>query len=387
MNTVSSITTQASAEGSTAHVHAADLAARSCHPMRMNTQNTADRQEDSDHDSAHHAAGVAVAVGTSSSTAVVLVNLGTPDAPTAAAVRRYLAEFLHDHRVVSLTRWLWCPLLHFIILPLRGPKVAKKYAEVWMEGGSPLAVHTRRLSEAVQTRLPQYSVRYAMRYGNPSFASTVSALRAEGVRTVVVLPLYPQYSTTTTASVADVVAQQARVTGDPLQMLMLDEYHVDAGWVAAIVDSVRAHWAANGRGERLIFSFHGIPQRLVDAGDPYAQQCRASFDAIITALGLAPDEAMLTFQSRFGREAWLQPYTDRSLEALATQGIKRIDVVCPGFAVDCLETLEEIALQNAESFREHGGETLHYIPCLNDSPAHADALSTLAQTLLEQSFR
>ncbi len=322
-------------------------------------------------------------------TAVLLVNLGTPDAPTASAVRRYLAEFLHDYRVVPLSRWLWCPILHFVILPLRGPKVAKKYAEVWLPGGSPLAVHTADLAAAVQARLPDVRVAYAMRYGNPSMASVCHALREEGVTETLVLPLYPQYSTTTTASVADRIEWiQDSVIGEiafelPFEFRLIDDYHLDPDWVAAVTDSIRAHWAEHGRGERLLFSFHGIPQRLVDAGDPYQRQVWASVDAIVAALGIAPDEARLTFQSRFGREPWLQPYTDKTLQELAAQGVKRIDVVCPGFAVDCLETLEEITVENAALFREAGGERLRYIPCLNASPAHADALAGLARKHLQ----
>ena len=332
-------------------------------------------------------------------TAVLLVNLGTPDAPTASAVRRYLAEFLHDHRVVSLSRWLWCPILHFVILPLRGPRVAKKYADVWLPGGSPLAVHTAELAAAVQARLPEQRVVHAMRYGNPSMDETVASLRAEGVNEIAVLPLYPQYSTTTTASVADKVGmledgirddsirdhgmRDHGVRDGELDFRFIDDYHLDPAWVAAVADSIRAHWAEYGRGERLLFSFHGIPQRLVDAGDPYQRQVWASVDAIVAALGIAPDEARLTFQSRFGREPWLQPYTDKTLQALAAQGVKRVDVVCPGFAVDCLETLEEITVENAALFREAGGDALRYIPCLNASPAHADALAALARRHLQ----
>lgn len=318
-------------------------------------------------------------------TAVLLVNLGTPDAPTASAVRRYLAEFLHDHRVVAMSRWLWCPILHGIILPLRGPKVAKKYAEIWMDGGSPLAVHTRDLAAAMQDRMPGQRVTYAMRYGNPSMIETVAALRAEGVRRVVVLPLYPQYSTTTTASVVDKVdVLECDYDEDELRFDTIEDYHRDPAWVAAVAASIRAYWDANGRGERLMFSFHGIPQRLVDAGDPYRDQSQASVDAIVAALGIPQEDAMLTFQSRFGREPWLQPYTDHVLKDLGAQGVKRIDVVCPGFAVDCLETLEEITIQNAELFREAGGEALRYIPCLNASPAHADALVALAHRRMQE---
>ena len=306
--------------------------------------------------------------------ALVLVNLGTPAAPTPSAVRRYLSQFLHDHRVVQLTRWLWCPLLHFVILPLRSPKVARKYAQIWMPGGSPLAVHTAALAEAVARRLPGWRVAHAMRYGQPSVQAVFDDLRAGGVRKIRVLPLYPQYSTTTTASVADAVAAAA----NGLQVEVLRDYHVDAGWAAAVAASIRAHWDAEGRGERLLLSFHGIPRRLVDGGDPYAAQCEASTRAIAQALGVPREDLLLTFQSRFGRERWLEPYTQPTLEALAREGVRRVDVACPGFAVDCLETLEEIAVENAVAFRGAGGEALRYIPCLNADPAHADALAALA---------
>jgi ferrochelatase len=320
-------------------------------------------------------------------TAVVLVNLGTPDAPTAEAVRRYLLEFLSDRRVVQIPALLWQPLLRWIILPRRSGPVAHKYAEIWMQGegmhgGSPLAVYTRRLAEAVQARLPGMRVVHAMRYGRPALGAVLDALRAEGMQRIVVLPLYPQYSTTTTASVGDVVAASAR--GD---VRMLGDYHVDPGWVEAVAASIRAHWDAHGRGERLVFSFHGIPQRLVDAGDPYAAQCEAGTAAIAAALGLAREDVLLTYQSRFGRERWLQPYTQPTLEALAREGVRRVDIACPAFAVDCLETLEEISMQVAEAFRaaapaqarEGQPAELRYIPCLNDSPAHADALAALAR--------
>jgi ferrochelatase len=310
--------------------------------------------------------------GASPDTAIVLVNLGTPAAPTANAVRSYLAEFLMDPRVVSLPRWFWAPLLHGVILPLRSARVAKKYAAIWMEGGSPLAVLTQRLTAAVQQRLPQARVVHAMRYGSPSIPEVFAALRRERVARVVVLPLYPQYSTTTTASVDDLVRRTRNMPTHTIQ-----EYHRDPAWVEAVADSIRAHWAARGRGEKLLFSFHGLPQRVVDAGDPYAAQCEASTAEIARALGLPSGEYLLTYQSRFGRERWLEPATAPTLAELAQQGVRNIDVVCPGFAVDCLETLEEIALLNAKVFRDAGGESLRYIPCLNDTPAHADALAAL----------
>lgn len=323
----------------------------------------------------------ATATGTpGATTALVLVNLGTPDAATPRAVRRYLAEFLHDYRVVDLTRWLWCPLLHFVILPIRSPKVAKKYASVWLpgaDGGSPLAAYTRRLARAVQRELPGVRVVEAMRYGNPSLADTVAALRAEGIGRVLALPLYPQYSTSTTAAVDDALA---KLDGVPTRMI--EQYHLDSGWVDAVAGSIRAHRAEHGAGEHLLFSFHGLPQRFADRGDPYPQQCEASARAIAAALGLADDAWTLSYQSRFGREKWLEPATTTTLDAFAARGVRVVDVVAPGFAVDCLETLEEVAMMLAEEFAAHGGQ-LRYIPCLNDSPAHANALAAIAQRELD----
>ncbi|MEO6102485.1 MAG: ferrochelatase [Pseudoxanthomonas sp.] len=309
---------------------------------------------------------------------LLVVNLGTPQAPTAPAVRRYLAEFLHDHRVVQLSRWIWCPLLHFLILPLRGPKAAAKYAKVWLPQGSPLAVYTQRLAEAMQSRLPGWRVVMAMRYGEPSLKLAMAALQRQGSGRVVVLPLYPQYSTTTTASIEDVVAAQ----GSGLAVSVIDDYSTDPQWVAAVAASIHDWRAEHGSGEHLLFSFHGLPQRIANGGDPYPQRCEASVQAIVALLGLAPADWTLTFQSRFGKERWLEPSTDKTLAAMAARGLRRVDVVCPGFAVDCLETLEEVAIQFAKGFAEQGGE-LRYIPCLNDSDDHADALVALARRRLE----
>ena len=320
-----------------------------------------------------------IASPVSPDTALLLVNLGTHDAPTAPAVRRYLAEFLADPRVVQIPRLMWLPLLHGVILPLRSRRVAAKYAEVWMPGGSPLSVHTRDLADAIQARLPGIRVAHAMRYGRPALAQALRALRDAGVRRTLVLPLYPQYSTTTTASVADACARDA----GSMPLRLVEQYATDGAWVSAVADSIRVHWQAHGRGEVLLLSFHGLPQRLVDAGDPYAAQCRASADAIAGALSLQPGQWRLSFQSRFGRERWLEPATDATLRALAAAGVRTVDVACPGFAVDCLETLEEIAIQNADAFREAGGHALRYIPCLNASPAHADALAALAMRELD----
>ncbi len=307
----------------------------------------------------------------------MLVNLGTPDAPTADAVSRYLREFLLDRRVVQIPRLLWKPLLERVVLPRRSPVVAQKYAEIWMEGGSPLAVLTRGLGAAVQSELPDWQVTVAMRYGAPALAVTIEMLRDAGCEDIVVLPLYPQYSTTTTASVEDVVdALRARHRG--IRVRLIRDYHRDPRWIDAVAASIRAHWSVHGRADRLLLSFHGIPERLVRAGDPYAAQCEASTQGIATALGIDRDDILLTYQSRFGRERWLQPYTLPTIEQLGRDGLRRLDVACPGFAVDCLETLEEIAMFNAEAFRSAGGGAFRYIPCLNDAPAHAQALAAIA---------
>ncbi|MFT3897413.1 MAG: ferrochelatase [Thermomonas sp.] len=306
---------------------------------------------------------------------LVLANLGTPAAPTADAVSAYLDEFLTDTRVVQLPQWLWKPLLRWVILPKRSPVVAGKYASIWMPEGSPLAVHTRNLARAVQARMPDWKVVHAMRYGAPSLAETLRTEIAAGAKDIRVLPLYPQYSTTTTASVADAIADIA--VGDAT-IAMLDDYHAHPAWVRAVADAIRTHWLTNGRGERLLLSFHGLPQRVVDAGDPYAAQCEASAAAIARELGMERDDIELAYQSRFGKGRWLQPSTDARLLALAARGVRTVDVACPGFAVDCLETLEEIAQLEAERFRAAGGEWLRVIPCLNASPAHADAIAAIA---------
>jgi len=304
---------------------------------------------------------------------VLLVNLGTPDAPTAPAVARFLREFLSDRRVVALPRWLWQPILRWRVLPTRSRVVAAKYASVWLPGGSPLAVYTRALADAVQTRMPGAHVDVAMRYGQPSLPAALERARARGGR-IVVLPLYPQYSTTTTETVCDVL-------GEGADLQLVRDYHDDANWIAAVAASIREHRAVHGIGEHLVLSFHGLPQRVVDAGDPYQRQCEASARAIAAALGVADAEWSLTYQSRFGAERWLRPATQDALDALAQRGVRSVDVACPGFAVDCLETLEEIGIMLAERFAERGG-TLRVVPCLNDAPAHADAIASLAERRL-----
>lgn len=312
-------------------------------------------------------------------TALLLVNLGTPEAPTPAAVRRYLAEFLHDHRVVELSRWLWCPLLHLAILPLRSGKVARNYASIWMDEGSPLLVHSRRLAGQLQQAMPEVAVRLAMRYGRPSIAETLRALEAEGMTRLLVLPLYPQYSASTTASVLDAVYREIGRWRRVPELRFIADYHLDAAWLDALESRVREHWDLHGRGERLLVSFHGLPKRFEAAGDPYPRQCEASAAALAARLGLDGNQWLLTYQSRFGRERWLGPATDESVRRLAGAGVKTLDVVCPGFSADCLETLEEIAMQNTGIFRAAGGEVLRYIPALNDGPGHVAALAALAR--------
>lgn len=308
---------------------------------------------------------------------LLLVNLGTPSAATPEAVRAYLREFLTDKRVVQIPHLLWKPLLDRLILPRRSPAVAEKYASIWLEGRSPLLHHTLQLAEAVQSRLPGMRVAAAMRYGEPSLAAAIDAMAADGIAAITVVPLYPQYSTTTTAAVEDVVAA-ARTRHPALALRVQSDYHADPGWIEAVARSIRAHWDANGRGDRLLLSYHGIPERVVRGGDPYAAQCEASTAAIAQALELRREDIVLTYQSRFGRERWLQPYTLATIEQLGRDGVQRLDVACPGFAVDCLETLEEIAMLNAEAFHAAGGGQLCYIPCLNAGAAHADALARIA---------
>lgn len=316
-------------------------------------------------------------------TALLLVNLGTPDAATPGAVRRYLREFLSDRRVVELTRWLWWPALNLLILPLRSGKVARNYARIWLPEGSPLLVHSQRLAQALQHALPDVAVRLAMRYGRPAIADTLRALEAEGMTRLLVLPLYPQYSASTSAAVLDAVTKEIATWRRVPELRFVADYHDDGGWLDAMESRIRAHWDLHGRGERLLFSFHGLPQRFETAGDPYPRQCEAGARLLATRLGLGAQEWRLTYQSRFGREKWLEPATDATLQSLAREGIKTVDIVCPGFAVDCLETLEEIAIQNAEAFRHAGGAELRYISALNNEPGHVAALGALARRHLQ----
>jgi len=316
-------------------------------------------------------------------TAILLCNLGTPDAPTAPALRRYLAEFLGDHRVVEIPKPIWWLILHGIILRVRPAKSAAKYASIWTQDGSPLKVWTDKQAQGLQDWLTRQghhvTVRYAMRYGNPSIASQLDALKAEGATRVLVLPAYPQYSGTTTASVFDAVYHWAGKVRNLPELRFVNRYHDDAGYIAALARRIRAYWQAHGQPDKLVMSFHGVPERTLHLGDPYHCECHKTARLLAEQLGLRRDQYQLTFQSRFGKAKWLEPYTEPTLIALAQAGVKRVDVVCPGFTSDCLETLEEIAQEAREAFLHAGGQDFHYIPCLNDSPEWIAALGALAQ--------
>jgi ferrochelatase len=320
-------------------------------------------------------------------TAVLLVNLGTPDEPTAPALRRYLAEFLSDRRVVEIPRLVWWPILHGVILRTRPSRSAAKYASVWMPEGSPLAVWTRRQALALSAQLERNGhgllVRHAMRYGNPSVADVLKSLRAEGATRVLVLPLYPQYAAATTASVNDSVMQWALGARRPPELRFVGEYHDDPGYIEALALRLQAHWQANGRAEKLVLSFHGVPERSLLMGDPYHCQCHKTARLLGERLGLTREQMLVTFQSRFGKAKWLEPYTEPTLRELALKGVKSVDVMCPGFVADCLETLEEIAQEAQEAFLESGGAQFHYVPCLNDDAAWITALAALAEKHLQ----
>jgi ferrochelatase len=311
---------------------------------------------------------------------VLLANLGTPEAPERGPVGRFLREFLSDPRVVDLPRLLWLPLLNGVIIPVRSGRSAKAYREIWWDEGSPLLVLTERLAERLRGLFDDDTVvEVGMRYGEPSILDGLQRLREAGVDRLSVVPLYPQFSHTTTSSIFDAVdAALERLNWRPRQRRVQD-YHDHPVWVRAVAESIRQFQAEHGTPERLLFSLHGIPQRYVRQGDPYQAQCMRSVRSITDRLGLDAGQWLLTFQSRVGREPWLQPYTDETLEELARSGVRHVQVVCPGFAVDCLETLEEIAMQNRELFEENGGEKLEYVPALNDSGAHARLMWSLAQ--------
>lgn len=315
-----------------------------------------------------------------SRTGVLLVNLGTPDAPTPTAIRRYLREFLSDTRVVEFPRLLWLPVLYGIVLPLRPMRLAHAYQSVWTERGSPLLAISQDQRDALQRALGDgITVALAMRYGNPSIESALQALEAQGIRRLLVLPLYPQYSATTTASVFDAVYAQLMTRRYPPELRTLNTYHDEPAYIDALAASVRAHWQASGRGDHLLMSFHSIPLKYIELGDPYGAFCQQTADRLAQALSLTPDQWSIAYQSRVGRTPWLSPYTDNRVVELAGTGVRQLDVVCPGFSADCLETLEEIAQRYAADFCAAGGTALRYIPALNAEPAHIELLASLVR--------
>ncbi len=324
--------------------------------------------------------------------AVLLINLGTPDAPTPRAVRRYLAEFLSDPRVVEIPRALWQILLRAVILPLRGRASAKKYAAVWTPEGSPLRVHTERQVEGVRHLLAsngyQVLVDYAMRYGSPGIAQVLAQLKRVGVERVLLMPMYPQYSASTTATAFDAAfAALARMRNQP-EIRTVRHYADHPAYIHALAEQVHQHWAAHGRpdfaaGDKLVLSFHGVPRRTLDLGDPYHEQCQQTAALLMAALGLSTIECRVTFQSRFGKAEWLQPYTEPTLRELGAAGVRRADVFCPGFTADCLETIEEIGMEVRDAFLAGGGQVFHRIPCLNGAHAWIGALGEIAAENLQ----
>lgn len=316
-------------------------------------------------------------------TGVLLVNLGTPDAPTTTAIRRYLREFLSDPRVVELPRAIWLPVLYGFILPFRPKKLAHAYSSVWSERGSPLLAASQQQAQQLQTLLgADVPVALGMTYGNPSMASALGELKQKGVGRIVVLPLYPQYSGTTTAAVVDAIFRVLATERHVPELRTINDYHAHPAYIQALAASVRAYRQTHGASEHLLMSFHSIPQRYVNQGDPYDSQCKTTAALLAEALQLKPDEWSISFQSRLGREPWLQPYTDVVLPQYAARGMKKLDVICPGFSADCLETLEEVAIRYREDFLAAGGAEFRYIPALNADAEHIRMMQSLVQSAL-----
>lgn len=315
---------------------------------------------------------------------ILLVNLGTPDSPSVSDVRKYLAEFLADPRVVETPRLIWWFILNGIILRTRPKQSAEAYAKVWTDKGSPLMYISRNQETALQQALDgqlseAVTVVLAMRYGNPSIAAGLEKLRQANAERVLVLPLYPQYSATTTASIFDAISTELQGWRRIPELRFINHYPNDPGYIGALAKGARDFWQQHGEPDRLLMSFHGIPQEYADGGDPYPQECHTTARQLATALGLDEDRWTITFQSRLGRKEWIKPYTDETLKQWGREGVKKVQVICPGFPTDCLETLEEIAVENRDYFLEAGGEAYHYIPALNDSTDHITALADLVK--------
>lgn len=322
---------------------------------------------------------------------VLFINLGTPDAPTPSAIRRYLAEFLSDPRVIEIPQPLWQVILRLFVLPKRPRDLAPRYEEIWWEDGSPLLVASRRQAEGAQRELARRGIEIkaavGMRYGNPSIAGAMDALRDAGCERVLVMPLYPQYAASTTATAVDKVNDYVRRRRNQPELRFVKRYPDDPGYVGALVESIHAHWQQHGKPERLLLSFHGIPRVTVEKGDPYHRDCMDTVRALKQALGEDGVLVHHAFQSRFGAQEWLKPYTEPTLREWGKAGVRTVDVMCPGFLADCLETLEEIQMQCRDAFLEEGGESFRYIPCLNGSPAWVRGLAELVQRHLPQAGR
>ncbi len=313
-------------------------------------------------------------------TCLLLVNLGSPEAPTTRAVRRYLREFLSDRRVVNIPRFIWLIILNLFVLPFRPRTSAAAYQKIWTQQGSPLVFISQQLTEALAQTLDEtVSVKLAMRYGSPAIVDVLAACRKQEIQRLVVLPLYPQFSTTTTASVFDVVLEQIKHWPYLPDFHFISAYYQYPQYIAAIAASIEAYWHQQGQADKLLFSFHGLPAKSIEWGDPYYKQCHETANLVVNKLGLQKQAWQIVFQSRFGRAQWLQPYCIDVLQQLPAQGVKRVDVVCPGFSVDCLETLEEIALANKAIFIAAGGEQYRYIPALNATRRHVQVLSDIVE--------
>lgn len=318
---------------------------------------------------------------------VLITNLGTPQSPTAAALKPYLKQFLSDPRVVEVPRFIWWFVLNGVILNIRPKRSAKAYSSVWTEDGSPLMAITKQQHAALEKRCQDHYgddvvVDFAMRYGDPSISSALDRLNAKGVRKIVVLPLYPQYCASTTASTFDAVAEDFRTRRWIPELRFVTQYHDKPAYIEALANKIRAHWKQHGRADKLLMSYHGIPKRYLLNGDPYHCQCYKTSRLLAEALQLTDNEYMTTFQSRFGREEWLKPYTDETMKRLPGEGVKSLQVVCPGFSADCLETIEEIGEENKEYFMEAGGQRYEYIEALNADKAHIDVLFELVENNL-----
>ncbi|MGS0679834.1 ferrochelatase [Shewanella sp. 125m-7] len=315
---------------------------------------------------------------------VLLVNLGTPDSPTATDVKKFLKQFLSDPRVVDLSPWIWKPILNGIILNTRPAKVAKLYQSIWWQDGSPLMVISQKqrdkLKQTLATSLGQtIPVELGMSYGNPSLQSGIDSLRSQGVEKIFVLPLYAQYSCSTVAPVYDAIAELLKSERNIPEMRINKQYFDHPAYIKALATSVKAHWQVKGQAQVLLMSFHGVPLRYVTEGDPYQAQCQKTAELLALELGLSSDQWRICFQSQFGKEEWIKPATDELLESLPKQGVKSVDIMCPAFSCDCLETLEEISQEGKQDFLAASGERYEFIDCLNDSAAHIELLANIVQ--------